>query len=84
LAVEDHNGNRSTRVNPRLEEHYLVCQVHGGLATTTVSRRKRVTLLIPHPERAPPSASFAPKIVALHEASKEVVPCRDTQALGHR
>jgi hypothetical protein len=59
MAFEDHNGERPTRVNPALEDHYLDClDGYRGLAHDTVSRCNRVTLLIAHPKRAPPSTSF--------------------------
>jgi len=59
MAFEDHNGERPTRVNPALEDHYLDCLARSrGLANDTVSRSKRVTLLIAHPGRAPPSIPF--------------------------
>jgi hypothetical protein len=60
MAFEDHNGDLSTRVDPALEDHCWECLARArGLANDTVSRCKSVTLLIAHPQRAPPSTSFA-------------------------
>ena len=60
MAFEDYNGDLSTRDNPALEDHCLNCLLARarGLANDSVSHCKRVTLLIPHPQRAPPSTSF--------------------------
>jgi hypothetical protein len=60
MAFEDHNGGLSTPLNPALENHCLNCLLARAraLANDSVSHSKRVTLLIAHPQRAPPSTSF--------------------------
>ena len=60
MAFEDHNGDLSTPLNTALDNHCLNCLLARarGLANDTVSRSKRVTLLIAHPGRAPPSIPF--------------------------
>ena len=75
MAFEDHNGDLSTPLNTALENHCLNCLLARvrGLANDTVSRSKRVTLLIAHPGRAPPSTSFEQCRSSKDTSSKDTI-----------
>jgi hypothetical protein len=56
MAAEDHSGERSTRLHLAVDDHYS-SSLATGSASGTGSRRKRLTLFIPHAQRGPPSTS---------------------------